>query len=46
MDDVKDSGDEAPSPSTDLAASVFAVWNAANALVTKLATVQATLIQF
>jgi hypothetical protein len=46
VDDLEDSGDEAPSPSTDLMASVFAVRNAANALVTELATVRATLVQF
>jgi hypothetical protein len=36
VDDLEDSGDEAPSPSTDLATSVFSVQNAANALVTEL----------
>jgi hypothetical protein len=46
VDNLEDSGDEAPSPSTDLTASVFAVWNAANALVTESATVWATLVQF
>jgi hypothetical protein len=46
VDDLEDSGDEAPSPSTDLTASVFAVRNAANALVTKSATIRATLVQF
>jgi hypothetical protein len=46
VDDLEDSGDEAPSPSTDLTASAFAVRNAANALVTESATIQATLVQF
>jgi hypothetical protein len=35
VDDLEDSGDEAPSPATDLAAAAFAVQNAANALVTE-----------
>jgi hypothetical protein len=43
VDDLEDSGDEAPSPSMDLTASVFAI---RNALVTESATVWATLIQF
>jgi hypothetical protein len=46
VEDLEDSGDEAPSPSTDLAASAFAVRNAANALVTKFVAVRATFIQF
>jgi hypothetical protein len=39
VDDLEDSGDEAPSPATDLAASAFAVRNAANALVTESASI-------
>jgi hypothetical protein len=46
VDDLEESGNEAPSPATDLAASAFAVQNAANVLVTELAAVQATFIQF
>jgi hypothetical protein len=46
VDDLEDSGDEAPSPSTDLTASTFAVRNTANVLVTESATVRATLVQF
>jgi hypothetical protein len=40
VDDLKDDGDRTvPSPVTDLAASAFAVQNAANALVTELASI-------
>jgi hypothetical protein len=46
VDDLEDSGDKALSPSTDLAASAFAIWNVANALVMEFAAVQATFIQF
>jgi hypothetical protein len=46
VDDLEDSGDEAPSLATDLAASVFAVRNVANALVTESAAVRAMFIQF
>jgi hypothetical protein len=45
-DDLEDAGDEAPSPVTDIASSSFALWNAANALVTESAAVRATFIQF
>jgi hypothetical protein len=46
VDDLEDSGDEAPSPATDLAASVFAIRNAASGLVTESAAIQATFVQF
>jgi hypothetical protein len=46
VDDLEDSGDKAPSPLMDLAASAFAVRNTANVLVTEFAAVQATFIQF
>jgi hypothetical protein len=46
VDDLEDDGDEAPSPATDIASSSFALRNAANALVTESAAVQATFIQF
>jgi hypothetical protein len=46
VDDLEDSGDEAPSPATDLAASAFAVRNAANALVTESASIRGTFIWF
>jgi hypothetical protein len=46
LDDLEDSGDEAPSPVTDLAASAFAVRNAANALVTESASIRGTFIRF
>jgi hypothetical protein len=46
VDNLKDAGNEAPSPATDLAASVFAVRNAANALVTESASIRGTFIQF
>jgi hypothetical protein len=46
VDDLEDSGDEAPSPVTDLAASAFAVRNAANALVTESASIRGTFIWF
>jgi hypothetical protein len=47
VDDLEDDGDRTiPSPATDLAASVFAVWNAANALVMESASIQGTFIRF
>jgi hypothetical protein len=46
VDDLEDSGDEAPSPAMDLAASAFAVRNAANALVTESASIRGTFIWF
>jgi hypothetical protein len=46
VDDLEDSGDEALSLATDLAASVFAIWNMANALVMESVAIQATFIQF
>jgi hypothetical protein len=47
VDDLEDADDSAvPSPATDLAPSTFAVWNAANALVTESASIQETFIQF
>jgi hypothetical protein len=47
VDDLEDDGDgTVPSPATDLAASVFAIWNAANALVTESASIQGTFIRF
>jgi hypothetical protein len=43
VDDLEDADDGAvPSPATDLAASAFAVWNVANALVTESASIQGT----
>jgi hypothetical protein len=39
VDDLEDDGNEAPSLVTDLAAAVFAVWNAANALVMESASI-------
>jgi hypothetical protein len=40
VDDLEDTGDRTiPSPATDLAASAFAVWNTANALVTESASI-------
>jgi hypothetical protein len=46
VDDLEDAGDGAPSPATDLAASVFAIWNAANVLVMESASIQGTFIWF
>jgi hypothetical protein len=47
VDDLEDTDDGAvPSPATDLAASAFAVRNAANALVTESASIQGTFIRF
>jgi hypothetical protein len=46
VDDVEDTGDEAPSPAADIASSSFALQNAANVLVTESAAVWATFIQF
>jgi hypothetical protein len=47
VDDLKDTGDgTVPSPATDLAASAFAIRNAANALVTELASIRGTFIWF
>jgi hypothetical protein len=40
VDDLEDADDRAiPSPATDLAASTFAIQNAANALVTESASI-------
>jgi hypothetical protein len=46
VDDLEGADDEAPSPATDLAASAFAVRNAANALVTESASIRGTFIWF
>jgi hypothetical protein len=47
VDNLEDAGDgTAPSPATDLAASVFAMQNMANALVTESASIQGTFIWF
>jgi hypothetical protein len=46
VDDVKDAGDEAPSLAADIVSSSFILQNGANALVTELATLRATFIQF
>jgi hypothetical protein len=47
VDDLEDAGDRTiPSPVTDLAASAFAVRNAANALVTESASIRGTFIRF
>jgi hypothetical protein len=47
MVDLKDaSNGTAPSPMIDLVASVFAVWNMANALVMESASIQGTFIWF
>jgi hypothetical protein len=47
VDDLEDAGDGTiPSLATDLAASAFAVWNAANALVTESASIRGTFIWF
>jgi hypothetical protein len=46
VDDLKDAGDKAPSPATDLAASAFAMQNAANVLITESASIRGTFIQF
>jgi hypothetical protein len=47
VDDLEDAGDgTVPSPVTDLAASTFAVRNAANALVTESASIRGTFIRF
>jgi hypothetical protein len=47
VDDFEDDGDGTiPSPATDLAASAFAVRNAANALVTESASIRGTFIRF
>jgi hypothetical protein len=47
MDDLEDADDGAvPSPATDLAASAFAIRNAANALVTESASIRGTFIRF
>jgi hypothetical protein len=47
VDDLEDDGDGTiPSPATDLAASAFAVRNAANALVTESASIRGTFIRF
>jgi hypothetical protein len=46
VDELEDAGDEAPSPVADIVSSSFALWNAANVLVTESAAVWATFIQF
>jgi hypothetical protein len=47
VDDLEDAGDGTiPSPATDLAASAFAVWNAANALVMESASIRKTFVRF
>jgi hypothetical protein len=46
VDDIKDAGNEAPSPVVDIASSSFTLQNAANALVTESAAIRATFIQF
>jgi hypothetical protein len=47
VDDFEDDGDGTiPSPATDLAASTFAIRNAANVLVTESASIRGTFIQF
>jgi hypothetical protein len=47
VDDLKDAGDGIiPSPATDLAASMFAVQNTANALVTESASIHGTFVRF
>jgi hypothetical protein len=40
VDDLEDAGNRTvPSPTIDLAASAFAIWNAANVLVTESASI-------
>jgi hypothetical protein len=47
VDDLEDAGNgTAPSPATDLVASAFAIWNAANALVTESASIWGTFVWF
>jgi hypothetical protein len=47
VDDLEDAGDGTiPSPVTDLAASAFAIWNVANALVTESASIRGTFVRF
>jgi hypothetical protein len=46
VDDVEDAGDRVPSPTADIVSSSFILRNAANALVTELAALRATFIQF
>jgi hypothetical protein len=46
VDDVEDTGDEAPSPTADIASASFTLRNMANALVIESAAVRATFIQF
>jgi flagellar biosynthesis GTPase FlhF len=47
VDDFEDDGDgTVPSPAMDLAASAFAIRNAANALVTESASIRGTFIRF
>jgi nitric oxide reductase activation protein len=46
VDDVEDAGDEAPSPTADIALASFALRNAANVLVIESAAVWAMFIQF
>jgi hypothetical protein len=44
VDDLEDDGDEAPSLATDLVASMFAIRNAANVLVTVSASIRRTFV--
>jgi hypothetical protein len=44
VDDLEDAGNEAPSLMMDLAASVFAMRNAANALVMESASIHRTFV--
>jgi hypothetical protein len=44
VDAPEESGDEAPSPSTDLVASTFSMQNAANALVMESASIRGTFV--
>jgi hypothetical protein len=46
VDNLKDTGNKAPSPVTDLAASAFAMQNMANALVTESASIRGTFVWF
>jgi hypothetical protein len=46
VDNTEDIGDEAPSPAADIASSSFALQNAANALVSESAAIQAMFIEF
>jgi hypothetical protein len=47
VDNLEDTGDGTVlSPATDLAASMFAIWNVANALVMESASIWGTFVQF